>query len=206
MGLEGLLDRKRAVRGELGRISIVEVMMRSAEVFVRPLLHEEAVRLKRSARRARHESTRQRAAILLASNVRMSAPQIAEMWRTDPSWVRKVLHEFNERGMDSLRPRYRGGRPRRITADQRQQIIAVAGAHPDRQGVPLTRRSLPRLAIHLAEQEIAQVSFGHLRVLLAEAGLSFQRSRTWKASPDPSMNPRPPGSWICARNRRPQAS
>ena len=37
------------------------------------------------------------------------------MWRTDPSWVRKVIHEFNERGMDSLRPRYRGGRPRRIT-------------------------------------------------------------------------------------------
>ena len=127
---------------------------------------------------------------MLASNVKMSAPQIAEMWRTDPSWVRKVIHEFNERGMDSLRPRYRGGRPRRITTDQRQQIIAVAGARPDRQGVPLTRWSLPRLAIHLAEQEIAEVSFGHLRVLLAEAGLSFQRTRTWKASPDPDYEPK----------------
>ena len=41
------------MRGELGRISIVEVMMRSAEVFVRPLLHEEAVRFKRSAKRAK---------------------------------------------------------------------------------------------------------------------------------------------------------
>ena len=61
---------------------------------------------------------------LLASNVRMAVPQIAEMWRTDPSWVRKVIHEFNERGMDSLRPRYRGGRPRRITTDQRQRIVA----------------------------------------------------------------------------------
>ena len=91
---------KRAVRGELGRISSVEVMMRPPTVFVRPLLHEEAVRLKRLSRRARHECTRQRAAILLASNVRMPAPQIAEMWRTDPSWVRKVIHEFNERGMD----------------------------------------------------------------------------------------------------------
>ena len=86
------------MRGELGRISIVEVGKRSAEVFVRPLLHEEAVRLKRSAKRAKHESTRQRAAILLASKVKMSAPQIAEMWRTDLSWVRKVIHEFNERG------------------------------------------------------------------------------------------------------------
>ena len=64
----------------------------------------------------------------------MSAPQIAEMWRTDPSWVRNVSLAFNERRMDSLRPRYRGRRPRRITTDHRQQIIAVAGARPDRKG------------------------------------------------------------------------
>ena len=85
--------------------------MRPPEVFVRPLLHEEAVRLKRLSKRAKHQCTRQRAAVLLASNVKMTAPQIAEMWRTDASWVRKVIHEFNERGMDSLRPRYRAGVP-----------------------------------------------------------------------------------------------
>ena len=160
--------------------------MRPPEVFVRPLLHDEAVRLKRLAKRARHESTRQRAAILLASNVRMSAPQIAEMWRTDASHVRKVIHEFNERGMNSLRPRYRGGRPRRITTDQRQRIVAVAGARPDSQGVPLTRWSLPRLSIYLAQEGIVEVSARHLGGLLAQAGLSFQRTRTWKASPDPA--------------------
>jgi len=179
------LDRKLAVGGEWGCISTVEVAMRSPEVFVRPLAHDEAVRLKRLSKRAKHQCTRQRAAVILASNVKMAAPQIAEMWQTDASWVRKVIHEFNERGMNSLRPRYRGGRPRRITTDQRQRIVSVAGARPDHQGVPLTRWSLPRLAIYLAEQDIAEVSFGHLRVLLAEAGLSFQRTRTWKASPDP---------------------
>jgi hypothetical protein len=85
--------------------------MRPRSVFVRPLLHEEAVRLKRLSRRAKHESTRQRAAVLLASNVRMPVPRIAEMWHTDPSWVRRVIHDFNERGMDSLRPRYGAGVP-----------------------------------------------------------------------------------------------
>ena len=160
--------------------------MRPPSVFVRPLLHEEAVRLKRLSRRAKHECTRQRASVLLASNVRMSVPQIAEMWRTDPSWVRKVIHEFNERGMDSLSPRYRyrGGRPRRITTDERKRIVAVAGARPDQQGIPLTRWSLPRLAHHLAGEGIC-VSPRHLGTLLAQAGLSFQRTRTWKASPDP---------------------
>jgi len=159
--------------------------MRPPEVFVRPLLHDEAVRLKRLSKRARHQCTRQRAAVLLASNVKMTAPQIAEMWRTDPSWVRKVIHEFNERGMNSLRPRYRGGRPRRITTEQRKRIVSVAGARPDHQGVPLTRWSLPRLSIYLADQGIVEVSARHLGALLAEAGLSFQRTRTWKASPDP---------------------
>jgi transposase len=185
VGFEERLDRKLVVGGEHGGISTVEVVMRPPEVFVRPLLHDEAVRLKRLSKRAKHQCTRQRAAVLLASNVRMSAAQIAEMWRTDPSWVRKVIHDFNERGMASLRPRYRGGRPRRITTDQRIAIISVAGARPDHQGVPLTRWSLPRLSIYLAIEGIVEVSARHLGALLADAGLSFQRTRTWKASPDP---------------------
>jgi transposase len=183
VALEESLHRKVGFAVEPGRISSVEVVMRPPSVFVRPLQHEEAVRLKRLSRRGKHESTRQRAAVLLASNVRMPVPQIAAMWRTDQSWVRKVIHEFNERGMDSLRPRYRGGRPRRITTDQRQRIVSVAGARPDGQGVPLTRWSLPRLSAQLAREGI-EVSPRHLGSLLAEAGLSFQRTRTWKASPD----------------------
>ena len=86
--------------------------MRSPEVFVRPLAHEEAVRLKRLAKRAKHASTRERAAILLGSNAGLSAPSIAASWLTDDNHVRKVIHEFNERGFSSLDPDYRGGRPR----------------------------------------------------------------------------------------------
>jgi transposase len=184
VALEETSDRKLGLAVERRRISTVEVVMRPPSVFVRPLQHEEAVRLKRLSRRAKHECTRQRAAVLLASNVRTPVPQIAEMWRTDPSWVRKVIHEFNERGLDSLRPRYRGGRPRRITTDERQRIVAVAGARPDSKGIPLTRWSLPRLAHELAREGI-EISPRHLGSVLAEAGLSFQRTRTWKASPDP---------------------
>ena len=52
--------------------------------------------------------------ILLASNTLMSAPEIARMLLTDESHVRKVIHDFNRHGFESLRPRFRGGRPRRI--------------------------------------------------------------------------------------------
>ena len=61
----------------------------------------------------------------------------------------------------------------------------MAGARPDSQGVPLTRWSLPRLS---APPRRARGSRSR-RVIWArcwrEAGLSFQRTRTWKASPDP---------------------
>jgi transposase len=159
--------------------------MRPPEVFVRSLAHGEAVQLKRMSKQAKHQSTRQRAAIILASNTQMSAPQIADMWMTDESHVRKVIHEFNERGLDSLRPEYRGGRPRRIDRDDRKRIVAIAGARPDAQGAALTRWSLPRLSHHLSERGILEVSPAHLGRILADAGLSFQRTRSWKASPDP---------------------
>jgi transposase len=159
--------------------------MRPPGVFVRPLAHEEAVALKRRAKQAKHFCTRERAAILLASNVGSAVSQIAAMWMTDESHVRRVIHDFNERGMASLDPEYRGGRPRRITDEQRRKAVAVAGARPDVQGVALTRWSLPRLADHLAEHGIVAISPAHLGRVLADAGLSFQRTRTWKASPDP---------------------
>ncbi len=88
-----------------------------------------------------------------------------------------------------MRPDYRGGRPRRITTGERTRAIAVAGARPDTQGVPLTRWSLDRLAAWLAERGI-MISPTHLGRLLAHAGLSFQRTRSWKASPDPDYQTR----------------
>jgi transposase len=181
-----LFDRKLVVGGEWGCISIVEVVMRPPEVFVRSLSHQEAVKLKRMSTRAEHQATRIRAAILLASNVKTPVPQIARMWLTDESHVRKVIHEFNEEGFDSLRP---DGRPRRITPSERQRVVAVAGARPDTQGVPLSRWSLERLSAYLADDGLVISPTGLWR-LLAQAGLSFQRTRSWKASPDPDYEAR----------------
>ena len=82
--------------------------MRPPEVFVRELAPQEGQRLKRLSKQSKLASTRQRAMILLASNTLMSAPEIARMWLTDESQVRKVIHDFNRHGFDSLRPRFRG--------------------------------------------------------------------------------------------------
>jgi transposase len=161
-----------------------EVSMRPAEVFVRELAPHEGQRLKRLSKTAKHQSTRQRASILLASATLMSVPQIARMWMTDEEHVRKVIHDFNERAFESLRPRFGGGRPRRVQSDDEARIVAVAGARPDALGVPYTRWSLAKLSRYLRGQGI-EVSPAHLSRILARNGISLQRTRSWKQSPDP---------------------
>jgi len=161
-----------------------EVSMRPPEVFVRELAPHEGQRLKRLSKQSKLASTRQRAMILLASNTLMSAPEIARMLLTDESQVRKVIHDFNRHGFDALRPRFRGGRPRRISIDDEARIVAVAGARPDTLGVPFTRWSLAKLSRYLGGQGL-EVSRAHLGRILARNGISLQRTRSWKQSPDP---------------------
>src|SRR3990170_8442737 len=134
---------------EVGCMRSEEVSMRPPSVFVRELAPAEGQRLKRLSKQAKHASTRQRAMMLLASATLMSPPEIARMLLTDESHVRKVIHDFNERGFESLRPRFGGGRPRRISTDDEQRIVAVAGARPDSLGVPFTRWSLAKLSRYL---------------------------------------------------------
>ena len=160
--------------------------MRPPEVFVRELSPEEGARLKSISKRAKYQSKRQRAMILLASSTGMPAPQIAAVVRTDESHVRKVIHAFNDRGFSSLDPDYRGGRPKKTTPVQRDRIVSVARARPDTQGVALTRWSLPKLQAHLAGMGIV-LSEEALRQTLISAGLSHQRTHSWKWSPDPDF-------------------
>src|SRR3954467_3891360 len=182
----------------------MEVAMRPPEVFVRELSAQEGSRLKSVSRKAQYQSKRQRAVILLASATGMSAPQIAAMARADESHVRKVIHAFNSEGFSSLDPDYRGGRPKKTTPEQRDRIVAVARARPpppggrragwsgaararpDTQGVALTRWSLAKLAQHLAGLGIVLCEEA-LRLTLRGAGLSHQRTRSWKWSPDPDF-------------------
>jgi len=121
----------------------VEVVTRPPEVFVRERSPGERARLKSVSKRAKYQSKRQRAMVLLASSTATPAPQIASVVRSKESHARKVIRAFNVRGFGSLDPAYRGGRPRRTTSVERNRIVSVARARPDTQGVTLTRSSLP---------------------------------------------------------------
>ena len=172
-------------------------MARPASVFVRELLPEEAQRLRRISRQSKVFALRQRAQILLASDSRSLAPEIARVLQTDENQVRRVIGEFNADGMASLRPRIGGGRPRRIDDEAREKIRAIALARPRDLGEPGTRWSLTRLRRYLIRNRIVDhVDKEHLRRILQSLGITAQRTRTWKWSNDPLFETKK--GWVLA--------
>lgn len=182
----------------MGVSSALEVVVsRPASVFVRELSEEEAQRLRRISRQSKVFALRQRAQIVLASDGRSSAPEIARVLQTDENQVRRVIAEFNADGMASLRPRIGAGRPRRIDDAAREQIRAVALARPRDLGEPGTRWSLTTLRRYLVRKRIVvSISKEHLRRVLQSLGITAQRTRTWKWSNDPLFEAKK--GWVLA--------
>jgi transposase len=177
---------------------------RPASVFVRPLNEEEGVRLRRISRQSKVFALRQRAQIVLASDARSSAAEIARVLQTDENQVRRVIRDFNEHGMASLRPPSGDGRPRRIDEEAREAIRAVALARPSDLGQPGTRWSLATLRRYLVRQRIVgSISKEHLRRILQSLGITAQRTRTWKWSNDPLFEEKK--SWVLGIYKAAQA-
>lgn len=160
-------------------------------VRARRLTEEEGRRLQQIVRRGRHESIRvRRAMMVMASAAGTPVPAIARLVAADEDTVRDVIHAFNERGLAALDPRWAGGRPRQISDEDVEFIVATARTRPTKLGRPFTHWSLRKLADYLADNTIRVVTVGRerLRQILGEHGICFQRTRTWKTSNDPDFD------------------
>lgn len=157
-------------------------------VFVRPISDVEGRELQRLARRSRDAVVARRAAVVLCSAQGMSVPEIVGTVFFDAGHIRSVLKDFNERGFAALRPGRSSGRPRRIDEATRERIVAAALSRPYDLGLPFTHWSLPKLRDHLIDSgTVETISHEGVRLVLAERGISFQRTKTWKQSTDPEF-------------------
>lgn len=165
---------------------------RPPTVFVRPLSIEEERELARLVRRGRRKTssvTWRRALIVWRSAQGTTATEIARACGSTPDRVREVNHRFNRGGMASLAPRWRGGRPRRITAAMRSKIVAIATTRPQLLKEPYTRWSLRPLRAYLLRTKVVRaISTERLREILREDGVRIHRTRSWKRSPDPDFD------------------
>lgn len=162
-------------------------MARHPEVFVRDLSMAEGQRLQRITRTAKDPVKLRRAVVVLMSAQGQAVGDIVALLRVDESYVRDVIHAFNERGFDALDPKWNGGRPPAVDEATRRQVTAMAKADPRSLGLPFTVWSLPKLAAHLAREKICAISRETLRRLLRTEQVSWQKTKTWKASTDPEF-------------------
>ena len=86
-----------------------------------------------------------------------------------------MIHSFNDKGMRALDPQWAGGRPRRITTEQRTLIITTAKQRPTSLNMPFSKWSIRKLAHYLATRKCARVTVSRerLRQILAEEGITF---------------------------------
>jgi len=128
-----------------------------------------------------------RAMVVLASAGGNDVATIARLVQTSPDRVREMIHRFNDVGMRSLDPQWAGGRPRQITTTDRALIVKTATTRPRKLGRPFTHWSVRKLADYLATKKGRRVTVGRerLRQILIAEGITFQRTKTWKESPDP---------------------
>jgi transposase len=125
--------------------------------------------------------------IIMASASGTAVSAIALLVAADEDTVRDVVHAFNEKGLAALDPQWAGGRPRLISDDEREFILATAMMRPAKVGRPFTHWSIRKLADYLATGTARSVRIGRerLRQILHARGITFQRTRTWKESRDP---------------------
>jgi len=109
-------------------------------VRVRRLTDQEGQRLQRIVRRGSTNSVRfRRAMMILASAGGNRVPVIAKLVAADEDTMREVIHRFNEIGLACLDPQWAGGRPRLLTPDQEDHVVATATTRPTKLGQPFTR-------------------------------------------------------------------
>jgi transposase len=166
-------------------------MARPPEVFVRPLSMAEGQRLQRINRTATDRVRLRRAMIVLASAQGWPVPDIADLAQVSQRYVRQVIHDFNAEGFAALDPKWSGGAPKTIADTTRSRIRAIARCDPKSLGQPFATWSLAKLRDYLVGSGlVTTISRETLRRILHEGGITWQASKTWKASRDPQFLPK----------------
>jgi transposase len=167
-------------------------MARPAQVFVRSLRAKGRAWLRSLRRRGGEFAspvTVRRAQVIVMSRRHYTAPEIADALDATCDWVRGVIHEFNDVGLEALIPAWSGGRPKEITDEMRARIVEIVDSHPQELGEPYVTWSLSHLRTYLLRTGVVRkISKERLRVILIEEGHTTQTTKGWKHSPDPEFS------------------
>jgi transposase len=163
------------------------------KVKARTLRPYERRKLKSMKQQLTNAVNRLHATIILSSRRGDTNAQIARQCGCSPTWVRQIIHRFNDGGIDLITwyPYYCGPtKPHTFVANVVEHICEIA-LSPPKQLIGMAVWSLAKLRDYLVAQKIvASISLEHLRQLLRRSKIKWRHTKTWKDSTDPEFWPK----------------
>ena len=136
--------------------------------------------------------------MLLASAGGNRVPVIAQLVQADEDTVRDVIHRFNEIGLACLDPQWAGGRPRLLSPDDEDFVVATATTRPDQARPalhPLVDPQTRRLPAQSPRPSHPHRPRGLTRACSPAAASPSSAPRPGRNPPTPSARP----SWTGSR-------
>lgn len=113
------------------------------------------------------------------------ADRVGCHWTIVYDWI----HRFNREGFAKFeKPPNPNGRPKTISSKQIRELIKVALSRPEDIGLPFTEWSVAKLHEYCDKRGLLPPCTDEwVRRLLRREGITHQRTKTWKQSPDPEF-------------------
>ncbi len=124
-------------------------------------------------------------------------PTIADRVGGDVDTVYLWVHRFNTSGFETFeRPTNTNGREPILTRPQIRELVKVALSRPADLGLPFTERSTAKLTAYCKQRGLLPaITDEWVRRVLRREGVTPQRLKTWKQSPDPAFEAKKRASW-----------
>jgi transposase len=127
---------------------------------------------------ARHPETRLRYQMVLLSQDGFSVLQIAEITHRSHDTVARVLHRYQDGGLDAVPRRKQPGRPRTVTPEWEAELLRVVELSPRQAGVESATWTTRLLAEYLAQKTGIRVGAEAVRGYLHRHGYVCKQA-TW---------------------------
>lgn len=165
-------------------------MARPAQIHLRKLRKRERTLLEKKLR-DKTVSARiyERYRVIAVAQQGYTVPEIAERSGMHVTSIYDWIAHFNAHGLAGFDdPPNPDGRPSILTSKQLRDMVKIALSRPADLGLPYTQWSVEKLRQYLMQRDLfPDFSSEWIRRLLRREGITLQRTKTWKESPDPEF-------------------
>ena len=155
---------------------------------VHTLSAKEVKALKDLHRRTNEANVRSRCQMILLSNKGLSPPQIGQQVLFKRRTVTRIIQRYEAEGIEGLMTKPRSGRPSKVTAAYKVQLLERVEQPPRTLGLPYSNWTTANLAEYLREPTGVELSARQVENILKANDWRLRRPvRTVKHKQDPDL-------------------